>query len=34
MAGKKGSSPSVYKYFKVEDEKVTRTRKNCSRCGQ
>ena len=34
MAGKKGSSPSVYKYFKVEDQKVTRTHKICSRCGK
>ena len=34
MAGKKGSSPNVYKYFKVEGEKVTRVRKNCSRCGK
>ena len=27
MAGKKGSSPNVYKYFKVEGDKVTRVRK-------
>ena len=34
MAGKKGSSPNVYQYFKVEGDKVTRVRKNCSRCGK
>lgn len=32
--GKKGSSPTVYKYFKVDKDKVTRNRKNCSRCGK
>jgi len=33
-AGKKGSSPYVYKYFKVDGNKLTRTRKICSRCGK
>jgi ubiquitin-small subunit ribosomal protein S27Ae len=33
-AGKKGSSPNVYKYFKIEGDKLTRGRKNCSRCGK
>ena len=27
MAGKKGSSPSVYKYYKVDGDKVTNTHK-------
>ena len=30
MAGKKGSSPSVYKYYKVDGDKVTNTHKICS----
>ena len=34
MAGKKGSSPSVSKYYKVEGEKLTKLRKICSRCGK
>ncbi len=34
MAGKKGSSPNVYKYYKVDGDKVTKTRKICSRCGK
>lgn len=34
MAGKKGFSPNVYNYYKVEGEKVSRVRKNCSRCGK
>lgn len=32
--GKKGSSPTVYKYFKVDGSKISRNRKNCSRCGK
>jgi len=32
MAGKKGSSPSVYKYFKVDGDKVTRKYRFDSRC--
>ena len=34
MAGKKGYSPSIKTYYKVDGEKITRTRKNCSRCGR
>ncbi len=34
MAGKKGSSPNVYKYYKIDGAKVTRTLKPCSRCGK
>ncbi len=34
MAGKKGFSPNVYKYYKIEGEKTTRLRKTCSRCGK
>ncbi len=32
--GKKGSSPNVYKYYKVDGDKVTKTRKICARCGK
>ncbi|MGI0008262.1 MAG: 30S ribosomal protein S27ae [Nitrosopumilaceae archaeon] len=32
--GKKGSSPSVYKYYKVKGDKAERSRKECSRCGK
>ena len=34
MAGKKGMSPSVYKYYKVDGEKLSKTHKTCSRCGK
>lgn len=34
MAGKKGTSPSVYKYYKVKGEKADKVRKECSRCGK
>ena len=34
MAGKKGSSPSVYKYYKVDGDKAGKIRKICSRCGK
>lgn len=34
MAGKKGSSPNVYKYFKIDGTKAIKTRKICSRCGK
>ena len=34
MAGKKGSSPSVYKYYKLDRDKVTNAHKICSRCGK
>ena len=32
--GKKGSSPNVYKYYKIEGDKAIRARKICSRCGK
>ena len=34
MAGKKGFSPKVYGYYKVEGKKVTRNKRICSRCGR
>lgn len=34
MAGKKGFSPNVYKYYKIDGPKVERTHKICSRCGK
>ena len=34
MAGKKGSSPSVYKYYNVKGDKAEKTKKECSRCGK
>jgi len=34
LTGKKGFSPNVYKYYKIEDNKVTKLRKVCSRCGK
>jgi len=34
MTGKKGSSPNVYKFFKIDGDKLTRLKKNCSRCGK
>ena len=34
MAGKKGSSPSIHTYYKIEGETITRQRKICSRCGK
>ena len=34
MAGKKGLSPSVYKYYKIDGEKLSKTHKICSRCGK
>tara|TARA_B100000029_G_scaffold514519_1_gene617688 strand:- start:4028 stop:4210 length:183 start_codon:yes stop_codon:yes gene_type:complete len=30
----KGSSPKVYNYFKVDGDKISRIKKNCSRCGK
>jgi small subunit ribosomal protein S27Ae len=33
-SGKKGSSPNVYKYYKVKGNKAERTKKECSRCGK
>ena len=34
MGGKKGSSPSISSYYKIEDGKCIRTKKICSRCGK
>jgi small subunit ribosomal protein S27Ae len=34
MPSKKGSSPSVYKYYKISGEKIERIKKECSRCGK
>ena len=34
MAGKKGSSPKISSYYKVEGEKTIKLRKICSRCGK
>ena len=33
-SGKKGSSPKISSYYKVEGEKATKLRKICSRCGK
>lgn len=34
MAGKKGVSPKVPSYYKIDGGKITRMRKDCSRCGR
>jgi len=34
MVGKKGFSPKVYMYYKIDGDKATRERKTCSRCGK
>ncbi|MEE8179451.1 MAG: 30S ribosomal protein S27ae [Nitrosopumilaceae archaeon] len=34
MTGKKGSSPNVYKYYKIDGDKAVKTRKTCTRCGK
>jgi len=34
MAGKKGFSPKISTYYKIEGEKATRQKKICSRCGK
>jgi len=34
MAGKKGLSPSIHTYYKIDDQKITKLRKVCSRCGK
>jgi ubiquitin-small subunit ribosomal protein S27Ae len=34
MAGKKGFSPSVHKFYKIKGEKAEKVRKECSRCGK
>lgn len=33
-SGKKGSSPKVWQFYKVEDGKLVRLRKECPRCGK
>ena len=32
--GKKGSSPSIASYYKVDGDKASKTKKVCSRCGK
>ena len=32
--GHKGVSPKVSQYYKVDNDKVTRERKSCARCGK
>jgi small subunit ribosomal protein S27Ae len=32
--GKKGSSPSIASYYKVDGDKAKRARRVCSRCGK
>ena len=34
MAGRKGSSPNVYKYYKIDGEKISKTQNICNRCGK
>lgn len=34
MAGKKGYSPKASSYYSIDGDKLTRTRKDCSRCGK
>ena len=34
LMGKKGSSPKVSGYYKIDGDKVTREKKICSRCGK
>jgi len=34
MAGKKGFSPNVSKYYKIDNDKISRNHKTCSRCGK
>ena len=34
MSGRKGSSPKVYAYYKVDGQSITRNKKICSRCGR
>lgn len=34
QGGKKGSSPNVYKFYKVKGEKAEKQRKECNRCGK
>lgn len=32
--GRKGSSPTVYKFYKLDKDKSTKTKKICSICGK
>jgi len=32
--GRKGSSPNVYKFYKIEGDSAKRSKKICSRCGK
>ena len=32
--GKKGQNTSVWKYYKVQDERIKKLKKECSRCGK
>lgn len=32
--GKKGSSPKISSYYKVDGDSLSRTKKICSRCGK
>ena len=34
MVGKKGFSPKVSEYYKIDGEKASKIRKICSRCGK
>lgn len=34
MARKKGFSPSISSYYKVDGDKISRVKKICSRCGK
>ena len=34
MSGKKGSSPKISSYYAIDGEKVTKTKRICSRCGK
>ena len=34
MAGRKGSSPKISGYYKVEDQTLKKLKKICSRCGR
>lgn len=34
MAGKKGSSPKIHTYYKIDGGRASKSRKNCSRCGR
>lgn len=34
MPGRKGHSPKISEYYKIEADKVLRVRKICSRCGK